>query len=61
LVEPVADAILDQKQALRRPGPVALTGRALLTPEQQQKFDREFTPPAGHGPDHHGHGDQVAF
>jgi Spy/CpxP family protein refolding chaperone len=31
--------------------------RALLTPEQQQKFDRDFTPPSGHGPDHHGHDD----
>jgi hypothetical protein len=35
--------------------------RALLTPEQQQKFDREFTPPSGPGHDHdyehHDHGD----
>ena len=28
--------------------------RALLTPEQQQKFDREFTPPVDHDHEHHG-------
>ena len=27
--------------------------RALLTPEQQEKFDREFTPPVGHDHPHH--------
>ncbi len=27
--------------------------RALLTPEQQEKFDREFTPPSAHDHDHH--------
>jgi ElaB/YqjD/DUF883 family membrane-anchored ribosome-binding protein len=31
--------------------------RALLTPDQQQKFDREFTPPIGRDHEHHGHDD----
>jgi Spy/CpxP family protein refolding chaperone len=31
--------------------------RALLTPEQQQKFDREFTHPGGHDRDHEHHDD----
>jgi Spy/CpxP family protein refolding chaperone len=31
--------------------------RALLTPEQQQKFDREFTPPPDREPEHHYHDD----
>ena len=29
--------------------------RALLTPEQQQKFDREFSPPVGRDRDHEHH------
>jgi Spy/CpxP family protein refolding chaperone len=29
--------------------------RSLLNPEQQQKFDREFVPPTGGGPEHEHH------